>query len=221
MLSNPVIRIYRSPSDLGWHHRMQPSKATLPSVMCVRPLCSARITGWGRKARAWRTGLRVIEAQDVLRKLAAAFPTFWEWAQHVIDVGILAGRLSTVFGWPIHVTDNSRPTALRNYPIKANGAEMLRLACCVATELGITICAPIHDALLVEGYIAEINDVIIATRAAMAKASRDVLDGLEIGTDVSVVNYPDRYMDPRGQIMWERVMERIHGAQDERASYGV
>ena len=127
----------------------------------------------------------------------------------MIDVGILAGRLSTVFGWPIHVTDNSRPTALRNYPMQANGAEMLQLACCLATERGIAVCAPIHDALLVEGDVAEIGDVIIATRAAMAKASCDVLDGLEIGTDVSVVKYPDRYMDPRGVIMWERVSERL------------
>ncbi len=75
------------------------------------------------------------------------------------------------------------------------------------------MCAPVHDALLIEGDIAELDDVIAATRAAMAKASRDVLDGLEIGTDVSVVSYPDRYMDPRGQVMWERVIERLQGAQ--------
>jgi len=168
----------------------------------------------GAQSLAFRTGLSVIEAEDVLRKLAAAFPTFWDWAQHVIDVGILTGRLSTVFGWPIHVTDNARPTALRNYPMQANGAEMLRLSCCLATEQGVAVCAPIRDALLVEGDIAGLDDVITTTRAAMAKASRDVLDGLEIGTDVSVVTYPDRYMDPRGQTMWERVIERLQGVQD-------
>ena len=117
----------------------------------------------------------MIDAQHVLRKLATTYPTFWDWAQHVIDVGILSGQLSTVFGWPIHVTDNARPTALRNYPMQSNGAEMLRLACCLATEQGIAVCAPIHDALVVEGSSTEIGDVIAATRAAMGKASRDVL----------------------------------------------
>ena len=34
-------------------------------------------------------------------------------------------------------------------------------------------------------------------RAAMAEASRIVLDGFELGTDVYVTRYPDRYMDPR------------------------
>jgi DNA polymerase-1 len=196
---------------------LAPPDATKHSHGAIRDVCKTTVLGshygMGPQALAWRTGLSVIDAQDVLRKLAAAFPTFWEWAQHVIDVGILTGRLSTVFGWPIHVTDNARPTALRNFPMQANGAEMLRLACCLATEQGIGVCAPVHDALLVEGDIAEIDDVITTTRAAMAKASRDVLDGLEIGTDVSVVADPDRYMDPRGRVMWERVMERLQGVQ--------
>jgi DNA polymerase I len=196
---------------------LAPPEATKQSHAGIREVCKTVVLGvnygMGPRSLAFRTGLSVIDAQDVLRKLAAAFPTFWDWAQHVIDVGILTGRLSTVFGWPIHVTDNARPTALRNFPMQANGAEMLRLACCLATEQGVAVAAPIHDALLVEGDAGEIGDVITSTRAAMAKASRDVLGGLEIGTDVSVVAYPDRYADPRGQAMWERVIERLQGAQ--------
>jgi len=197
---------------------LAPPEATKQSHATIREVCKTVVLGtnygMGPRSLAFRTGLSVIDAQDVLRKLAIAFPTFWEWAQHVIDVGILSGRLSTVFGWPIHVTDNARPTALRNYPMQANGAEMLRLACCLATEQGVAVCAPVHDALLVEGDIEELDNVIATTRTAMAQASRDVLDGLEIGTDVSVVRYPDRYSDPRGQIMWERVIERLQGVQD-------
>ena len=195
-----------------------PPDATKQSHAAIRDVCKTVVLGtnygMGPRSLAFRTGLSAIDAQDVLRKLAIAFPTFWEWAQHVIDVGILTGRLSTVFGWPIHVTDNARPTALRNYPMQANGAEMLRLSCCLATEQGVAVCAPVHDALLVEGDIEELDDVITTTRAAMARASSDVLDGLEIGTDVSVVMHPERYMDPRGQAMWERVIERLQGVQD-------
>jgi hypothetical protein len=33
---------------------------------------------------------------------------------------------------------------------------MLRLACCLATEHGIKVCAPVHDALLIE---ASLNDL--------------------------------------------------------------
>ena len=43
----------------------------------------------------------------------------------------------------------------------------------------------------------------------MAKASRIVLDGFELRTDVKVVRYPDRYQDRRGAVMWDRVMRLI------------
>jgi DNA polymerase I len=38
---------------------------------------------------------------------------------------------------------------LRNFPAQANAAEMLRLACCLTTEAGIEVCAPVHDAMLI------------------------------------------------------------------------
>ena len=36
-----------------------------------------------------------------------------------------------------------------------------------------------------------------------------MLDGFELGTDAHVVRYPDRYMDPRGAVMWDRVIRLI------------
>ena len=56
---------------------------------------------------------------------------------------MLSKSLSTVFGWSVRVTDATRSTMLRNFPMQANGAEMLRLACCFTTEAGIKVCAPI------------------------------------------------------------------------------
>jgi DNA polymerase-1 len=41
----------------------------------------------------------------------------------------------------------------------------------------------------------------------MARASSVVLDGLEVPTDAEVVLWPDRYADPRGDVMWSRVTE--------------
>jgi hypothetical protein len=36
-----------------------------------------------------------------------------------------------------------------------------------------------------------------------------VLAGFELRTDVHPVRYPDHYSDPRGTVMWERVMRLI------------
>ena len=191
---------------------LAPAWATKVSHKAVRDVCKTVVLGtnygMGPESLAYRAGLSKIEAQELLRKLSITFPVFTAWAEHVIDVGQLTGQLATVFGWTIRVTGTSRPTSLRNYPMQANGAEMLRLACCLATERGIAVCAPVHDALLVEGAVDEIDDVVAATRAAMADASSAVL-GVEVPTDVEIVQFPDRYADPRGAVMWERVNELL------------
>ena len=194
---------------------LAPEEATKRTHGAIRDVAKICLLGtnYGMQAPslADRTGLSVIEAQDLLRRLARTFPIYTEWAQHVIDVGLLTGRLSTVFGWPLHVIDDAvRPTTLRNYPMQANGAEMLRLASCLTTEAGVEVCAPVHDALLVEGPAGELEDVIASTRAAMAAASASVLGGFEIGTDANVVRYPERYADPRGTVMWVRVMDLLN-----------
>ena len=89
--------------------------------------------------------------------------------------------------------------------MQAGGAELLRLACCLATERGIEVCAPVHDALVICAPVDRIAADVAATRRAMTEASRGVLDGFEIRTDADVIRYPDRYMDERGTVMWERV----------------
>jgi DNA polymerase I-like protein with 3'-5' exonuclease and polymerase domains len=192
---------------------LAPADATRQTHKAIRDVCKTVVLGtnygMGAQSLAYRTGLTVLEAQDILRRLALTFPAFTAWAEHVVDVAQLTGSLSTVFGWTVHVTGSSRPTSLRNFPMQANGAELLRLACCLATERGIDVCAPVHDALLVEGPVDEMDVVVEATRSAMAEASRTVLDGLEIGTDAEVVRWPDRYADPRGMVMWDRVTELL------------
>ena len=46
---------------------------------------------------------------------------------------------------------------MQNFPMQANGAEMLRLACCLATEGGVRICAQVHYALLIEAPMRELE----------------------------------------------------------------
>ncbi len=114
-----------------------------------------------------------------------------------------------MLGWQLHVGPKAWATSLRNFPMQANGAEMLRLACCLTTKAGITVCAPVHDALLIEARAADIDDAVTAAKSMMAHASSVVLDGLEVGTDADVIRWPDRYADPRGAVMWSRVTELL------------
>jgi len=145
-------------------------------------------------------------ARRLLKIHRETYPTFWKWSNSAVNHAMLLGWLSTVFGWTLRVGGRVNPRSLANFPSQANGAEMLRLACCLATERGIQVCAPIHDALLVEGSLDEIDDVVEKTQQAMAEASRVILDGFELRSDSSIVAYSDRYMDNRGERMWNSVM---------------
>ena len=120
-----------------------------------------------------------------------------------------SGSIDTVFGWRVHTSPNSNPRFFRNFPMQANGAEMLRLACCLATERGIEVCAPVHDAVLIAAPLSRLDEDVAAIREAMREASSIVLAGFELGTDVKMVCHPNRYADVRGKEMWTRVMGLI------------
>jgi DNA polymerase I len=93
-----------------------------------------------------------------------------------------------------------------NFPMQANGAEMMRIAAIAATEAGIQICAPVHDAFLIAAPLERLNADIVAMRDIMAKAGRAVTGGLDIRTDAEIVRWPDHYMDERGKEMWKKVV---------------
>lgn len=162
--------------------------------------------GMGEASLALRINQPVARARQLLELHRRTYRTFWKWSDSVVDEAVLGGRLWAGFGWQIHTRDEINDRSLRNFPMQANGAEMLRIASILLTEAGIRVCAPVHDALLIEAPLSELDQAIVTTKSLMQEASRLVLDGFELGSDVKEVRYPGRYMDKRGVVMWNKVM---------------
>jgi hypothetical protein len=170
-----------------------------------------------------KLGVSPCQGRELLGMHQETFRRYWEWSDQVDMQAMLTGRLRTVFGWPVHVPDGldpgtgrplANPRSRRNFSMQANGAEMLRLACCLATERGVRVCAPVHDALLIEAALADIDAEVVRTQEAMREASEVVLSGFPLRTDAKIVRHPDRYVDERGRKMWETVwalLEEIDG----------
>jgi DNA polymerase I-like protein with 3'-5' exonuclease and polymerase domains len=186
-----------------------PAHATKTSHKTERDLFKLCTLGvqylMGADSLARRIGKPAATGRELLALHRRTYPTYWRWSDAVQDFAMLRGYLETVFGWRIHVGPNANPRSLRNFPLQGNGAEMLRLACCLATERGIMVCAPVHDALLVEGPADAIEDTVARTQEAMREASVLVLPGFPLRTEAKTVRYPDRYMDERGRRFWELV----------------
>jgi DNA polymerase-1 len=118
------------------------------------------------------------------------------------------GTLQTAFGWTIH-NRGMNARSIRNFPMQANGAEMLRLACCLATERGITVCAPVHDAVLIEAPLDDLESAVSRTQEAMTEASKIVLRGFPLRSEARIIRHPERFQDERGAQMWATVWDLI------------
>jgi DNA polymerase-1 len=125
----------------------------------------------------------------------------------------LTGSIWAAFGWAQRVGPGANPRSLRNFPMQAYGAEMLRIACCLATEAGIEVCAPVHDAVLIAAPVDRIEADVAGMQDAMREASRAVLDGFELRTEAKITRWPDRYSDKRGAVMWEKVARLVDAAE--------
>ena len=190
-----------------------PQEATKDSHKRERDIFKTVVLGtnYGMEAEslAGRLGISPLEAHELLQKHRETYPKFWHWTQNVVDDALCKLDICTVFGWHLDTRANHNPRSLRNFPMQANGAEMLRLACIFGTERGICINAPIHDAVLIEAPADGIEEAVVRMQDYMRAASRIVLAGFELRTDATIISYPGCYDDPRGTVMWQRVMRLL------------
>jgi hypothetical protein len=201
-----------------------PPHGTREDYESERDLCKACILGtqygMGASSLGNRIGQPSAYAKELLRLHRQTYPRFWRWSDSAVALAMSRGHLSTVFGWTIRVGLDANPRSLRNYPCQGNGAEMMRLACSLATERGISVIAPVHDALLVEGPDDTIDEIVARTQEAMAEASEVILSGFRLRSDAKIVRWPDRYVDKRGREFWNRVMNLLPVEVDTRLAGG-
>jgi DNA polymerase-1 len=190
-----------------------PSDATKESHGAQRDALKACVLGlqygMGEETLAERIGKPRIVARELIRAHQQRYRKFWDMADNAIAIIMDHRPIQTVGGWPLQVCSDPNPNSVMNFPMQANGAEMLRLACSMATERGIEVHAPVHDAVLIGSSIENIERDTEATQEIMEEASRAVLGGFNIPTEAKIVRYPDRYMDKRGVVMWDRVMRLL------------
>lgn len=166
---------------------------------------------------ARRVGRSLLEAAHLLDLHKRTFARFWAWSERAENSALLKGVIHTAFGWRMRVTDRTKHRTVPNFPMQANGAEMLRLACSMATEEGINIVAPVHDAVMIEADVDTIDVAVIRMQAIMAQASRIVLGGFALASDARIVRWPDRYVDEKGADMFERVIRLLTALETEGA----
>jgi len=177
------------------------------------------MSAYGLAAKLKALGLdgSLANARNLLRMHREQFREFWRWNTGAVNFAMLNGYLVTTLGWVVHVDRHTRHRSLANFLMQANGAEMLRLACCLMVEAGLEVCGPIHDAVLLCAPVARMDEDLALARKLMGDASKVILNGFEVRTEAVTVNYPDRYMDEkRGRAMWDRVTALVAKARERK-----
>jgi DNA polymerase-1 len=197
-----------------------PQTATKISHEAVRDNYKVMLlsTQYGLSSRTLSARLKIsdFEAHEMLAQHHSQFSQYWSWSDDYIQRAMQTGVVQTAFGWTYHVgiVGQINERSLRNWPIQSDGADILRIACILAARHGIRILAPVHDAVLIEAPIDRIEADVALMKEIMRRASRIVLnsgpDGpYELRTDAKIVRYPDHYTDPRGDAIWEHVLELL------------
>jgi hypothetical protein len=193
-----------------------PSTATKASHAEVRDKYKTMLIavqyGMARDTLAARLGVSTFEAHQMLNEHRELFAQYWQWSDDWVQRALQTGVMRTAFGWFCRtgiVEFNER--SIRNWPVQATGADILRIACILAARRGIRLLAPVHDAVLIEAPIDHIEADVALMREAMRRASRIVLNAdaagsQELRTDCTIIRHPDSYSDKRGAKIWAEVM---------------
>jgi hypothetical protein len=205
---------------------LAPKGATKGSHRAQRDLCKQAALsiqyGIGERRLGERLGRAPAYGRQLLELHHRTYPTYWAWSDATQDFMMSEGYLEATFGWRVHLNPAHvlardeggkpllNPRSFRNYPVQANGAEMLRHACCLSTERGVAVCGPVHDAILIEAPARRIKAAVEEAKQAMREASELVLPGFPLRVEDKIIRWPDRFdWDTRGQKMWQTVLSLL------------
>ena len=198
-----------------------PADATKESHRGMREMCKAIVLGigygMGAESMAIRAGISVAEARNLLALHKHSCRKFWRWADNTVAAALFTGEMATKFGWCRRILDDPNIRSIQNWPVQSHGAEMMRAAAIAATEVGLAIAAPIHDAFLLLAPLAQLDADTAALQAIMCAAGKAVI-GVPVDTDVKTIKPPDRYMDERGAEMWAKVMALLQTVEQRAAA---
>ena len=192
----------------------------------LKVLCLAVQYGMQTATLATRLGVSEIEAHEMLLHHRGLFSQYWHWSEDWLHHSLDSGTMRTVFGWECAtgiVEFNER--SIRNFPVQANCADLFRLAYVWGTRHGLTLIAPVHDAVLLESTDDRIEADVALMQEIMRRASRVILNPtaagtIELRTDAKIIRHPGRYTDPRGEELWNTVLKLL-AERRERAATSV
>jgi hypothetical protein len=160
-------------------------------------------------SESWGRAIRLRHRQEYRR--------YWEWAEAQALWAAARQPLRTPYGHTLSFDDtwdvNFKETTAKNFLVQGTSAEIMRFAAILSTEDDISVCAPVHDAFLIEASIDEIEAVIARMKVHMAKAVEIVLGpGCSIAVEHKIARYPEACTWERSEL-FDVILAEIAAAE--------
>jgi DNA polymerase-1 len=201
--------------QFGKRVKLMPPNATKGTHRELRECCKVVVLGMNYGMTPYgiaaKTGKSMMWARDVHTRHRLAYPVFTKWLADVVAQSRFDEVIYSSFGWPMTITGDSATRAIMNFPAQAGGADMMRITAIAATESGIALCAPVHDAFWITAPLDELDATVQRIADIMQRASTAVTGGLPIRIETAAtVRWPRclgdvRAPDEKGQAMWLEV----------------
>lgn len=166
-------------------------------------------------------------SEDVARKLILdhkrVFRTYHQWSASAVNIARAHGRIATFDGWSVPVLRDWTDMRLKNFPLQAAGAAILRRVCHALEAADIPVIAPVHDAVLIELDDDKMAETMDRARTIMVDQANDIIigcsliDGFSFRVDSRVVQYPEVFIDDSDDdapAIWQTILdtiEAVHG----------
>ena len=165
---------------------------------------------------AKNTGCTLQEAKTVHKNMERVYPRYFAWRERAAIGAECAKRMITPLGWSVPITKNTKPNFLLNFPIQGAGADILRAATTMMYDEGIRILAMVHDAVLIEDDIQNIERSAKIVQDCWRRASVSILRGFELDSDVEIVRHPDTFAPEDTDEFWNWLTELRQGVGVEQ-----
>jgi DNA polymerase I len=166
-------------------------------------------TAFGFSANA---GISLQLAEIVHKNLRKAYPKYWLWIDREMIRASINTVMRTPLGWSIRVGRDTKDTLLMDFPMQGSCADILRVATILMLEEGVSLCAMVHDAVLIEDSIENIEKTVEVVKSCWRKASEVVLDGFTLDADAKIIKHPEVFRE--GVEMWRLLLQLNQEAEE-------
>src|SRR6516164_3204134 len=172
---------------LDWRHPAPPPPVTGRSEPSARCCSSPSIMGRELIASRCRPAFQSPKPRTCCGCTRRPSRCSGAGIEQTVDKALLGGKLQTPLGWEVRGRIHAQPTDLMNWPMQSAGADAMRIAAIAATEAGIVVHAPVHDAFLIGAPLERLARDTEHTAAIMVAAGQTVTGGLTIRVEADEV----------------------------------